>query len=70
MTGRSSPPAFFKVLIETVPYKIHIVLTNNGAQLTFPPRYADGPTATFITYMFDMRYRENGIETRLTKTKL
>ena len=34
-----------------------------------PPRYADGPTATYMTHMFDMRCRENGIEHRLTKIK-
>ncbi len=34
---------------------------------TFPPRYADGPTARYATHMFDMCCRENGIEHRLTK---
>lgn len=33
-----------------------------GIQFTFPPRYADGPTATDITHMFDMRCEENAIE--------
>jgi hypothetical protein len=50
-----------------VPYKIHTVLTHNGIQFRFPPRYADRPTATFMTHMFDMRCRENGIEHRFTK---
>jgi len=68
-TGRSSASAFLEALIEAVPYKIHIVLTDNGVQFTFPPRYADGPTATYMTHMFDMRCRENGIEHRLTKIK-
>jgi len=45
------------------------VLTDNGVQFTFPPRYADGPTARCMTHMFDMRCRENGIEHRLTKIK-
>ena len=40
-----------------------------GIQFTFPPRYADGPTAAFITHMFDMRCKEHGIEHRLTKIK-
>jgi len=40
-----------------------------GIQFTFPPRYADGPTARYITHMFDMRCRENGIEHRLTKIR-
>ena len=56
-------------LIAAVPYKIHTVLTDNGIQFTFPPRYADGPTARHMTHMFDMRCRENGIEHRLTKIK-
>lgn len=68
-TGRTSASAFLEALIETVPYKIHTVLTDNGIQFTFPPRYGDGPTATYMTHMFDMRCRENGIEHRLTKIK-
>jgi transposase InsO family protein len=68
-TGRTSASAFLTALIEAVPYKIHTVLTDNGIQFTFPPRYADGPTARYMTHMFDMRCRENGIEHRLTKVK-
>jgi transposase InsO family protein len=68
-TGRTSASAFLVALIEAVPYKIHTVLTDNGIQFTFPPRYADGPTARYMTHMFDMRCRENGIEHRLTKIK-
>ena len=68
-TGRTSAAAFLTALIEAVPYKIHTVLTDNGIQFTFPPRYADGPTARYVTHMFDMRCRENGIEHRLTKVK-
>ena len=40
-----------------------------GIQFTLPPRYADGPTARYVTHMFDMRCEENGIEHRLTKVK-
>jgi transposase InsO family protein len=68
-TGRTSASAFLEALIHAVPYKIHTVLTDNGIQFTFPPRYAGGPTATYMTHMFDMRCRENGIEHRLTKVK-
>ena len=68
-TGRTSASAFLEALIAAVPYKIHTVLTDNGIQFTFPPRYADGPTARYMTHMFDMRCRENGIEHRLTKIK-
>jgi transposase InsO family protein len=65
--NRVTASAFLTALIEAVPYKIHTVLTDNGVQFTFPPRYADGPTARYATHMFDMRCRENGIEHRLTK---
>jgi transposase InsO family protein len=68
-TGRSSASAFLEALIKAVPYKIHTVLTDNGIQFTFPARYADGPTARYVTHMFDMRCEENGIEHRLTKVR-
>ena len=68
-TGRTSAAAFLEALIAAVPYKIHTVLTDNGTQFTFPPRYADGPTARYATHMFDLRCQENGIEHRLTKIK-
>jgi len=68
-TGRTSASAFLKALIQAVPYKIHTVLTDNAIQFTFPPRYADRPTATYMTHMFDMRCGENGIQHRLTKVK-
>ena len=59
--------AFLEALIAAVPYKIHTVLTDNGIQFRFAPRYANGPTAQYITHMFDMRCREHGIEHRFTK---
>lgn len=65
--SRVTASAFLEALIEAVPYKIHTVLTDNGIQFTFPNRYANGPTARYLTHMFDMRCRENGIEHRLTK---
>jgi transposase InsO family protein len=68
-TGRTSASAFLLALIRAVPYKIHTVLTDNGIQFTFPPRYLDGPTARYMTHMFEMRCRENAIEHRLTKIK-
>lgn len=58
---------FLVALIAAVPYKIHTILTDNGIQFRFPPRYANGPTAGYITHMFAMRCRENGIEHRFTK---
>jgi transposase InsO family protein len=68
-TGRISASAFLSAMIAAVPYKIHTVLTDNGIQFTFPPRYAGGPTARYMTHMFAMRCQENGIEHRLTKIK-
>lgn len=68
-TGRTSASVFLVALIEAVPYRIHTVVTHNGIQFTFPPRYADGLTARCNTHMFDMRCHENGIENRLTKAK-
>jgi transposase-like protein len=65
--NRVTASGFLVELIAAVPYKIHTVLTDNGIQFTFPPRYADGPTARYMIHMFDMRCRENGIEHRLTK---
>jgi transposase InsO family protein len=56
--------------VQTAEGKLYLyVATDNGVQFTFPPRYADGPTARYTTHMFDMRCRENGIEHRLTKIK-
>jgi transposase InsO family protein len=65
--NRRTASAFLEALIETVPYRIHTVLTDNGIQFTFPPRYRDGATAQYMTHMFAMRCQENQIEHRLTK---
>ena len=59
--------AFLTALVKAVPYKIHTVLTDNGIQFRLPPRYAGGPTARFVTHMFEMRWQENGIEHRFTR---
>lgn len=80
--NRKTASAFLEALVAAVAYKINIILTDNlshglranhcraaGIQFTFPPRYKDGPTARYMTHMFDMRCRENGIEHRLTKIK-
>jgi transposase-like protein len=68
-TGRTSASEFLEALIAAAPNTIHTVLTDNGVQFTFPPRYAQGPTARYMTHMFAMRCRVNGIEHRLTKIK-
>ena len=65
--NRVTASAFLTALVAAVPYKIHTVLTDNGIQFRLPPRYADGPTARFVTHMFGLRCRENGIEHRFTK---
>jgi transposase InsO family protein len=65
--NRVTASAFLTALVKAVPYKIHTVLTDNGIQFRLPPRYADGPTARFVTHMFEMRCQENGIEHRFTK---
>lgn len=54
-------------LVEAVPYQIHTVLTDNGVQFCHPPRYRNGPTATYMGHLFDRVCSENGIEHRLTK---
>lgn len=65
--NRVTASAFLVALIAAVPYKIHTILTDNGIQFRFPPRYANGPTARYITHMFAMRCQENGIEHRFTR---
>jgi transposase InsO family protein len=65
--NRVTASAFLVALIAAVPYKIHTILTDNGIQFRYPPRYADGPTARYMTHMFAMRCRENDIEHRFTK---
>ena len=65
--SRVTASAFLEALVEAVPYRIHTVLTDNGIQFRFAPRYANGPTARYMTHMFAMRCRDHGIEHRFTK---
>ena len=65
--NRVTASAFLVALIKAVPYKIHTILTGNGIQFRAPPRYADGPTARYLTHMFGLQCKEHGIEHRLTK---
>jgi len=60
--NRVTASAFLVALIKAVPYKIHTVLTDNGIQFRLPPRYADGPTAQYLTHMFGLRCKQHGIE--------
>jgi transposase InsO family protein len=61
--------AFLDALVEAVPYKIQIVLTDNGVQFADMPKNRNGPTARFRGHPFDRACRRHGIEHRLTKPK-
>ena len=65
--NRKTATAFLEALIEAVPYTIHTVLTDNGVQFCYQPSHRNGPTARYMTHMFDLRCQQNGIEHRLTK---
>lgn len=67
MANRKTATAFLEALIQAVPYTIHTVLTDNGVQFCYQPSRRNGPTARYMTHMFDLRCRQNGIEHRLTK---
>ena len=64
-TGRTSASVFLEALIAA----FHDPRFSPSMDRPFPPRYADGPTARYMTHMFDMRCQENDIEHRLTKIK-
>jgi transposase InsO family protein len=59
--------AFLDALVAAVPYKIEIVLTDNGIQFADLPKNRSGPTAMFRGHPFDRACRSYGIEHRLTK---
>ena len=61
--------AFLDALVEAVPYKIQIVLTDNGVQFADMPKNRNGPTAQFRGHPFDRACRRHGIEHRLTRPK-
>jgi transposase-like protein len=65
--NRVTASAFLDALVAAVPYRIHTVLTDNGIQFRLPPRYANRPTARYLTHMFDLRCAEHGIEHRFTR---
>ena len=52
-------------MLETVPYQVHTVLTDNGIQFAEQPRNRN--TAYSRPMRFDMICKANGIEHRLTK---
>ena len=59
--------AFLDALVAAVPYRIEIVLTDNGIQFADLPKNRSGPTATWRGHPFDRTCRTHGIEHRLTK---
>lgn len=63
----ASAIAFLEALIEAVPYRIEIVLTDNGIQFADLPRNRSGPTARWRGHPFDRACLRHGIEHRLTK---
>ena len=65
MTAR----AFLDALVAAVPYKIEIVLTDNGIQFADLPQNRSGPTAMWRGHPFDRACQTHGIEHRLTKPK-
>ena len=58
---------FLEQLIKAVPYKINIVLTDNGIQFADLPKNRGGATAMLRGHPFDRVCKLNGIEHRLTK---
>lgn len=66
-SDRTVASDFLTNLVNIVPYKIHTVLTDNGAQFCVQPRYRNGATARFMRHMFHIRCLEHDIEHRLTK---
>jgi len=62
-----SAKEFLEALIETVPYRIHTILTDNGIQFADLPKNRSGATAMLRGHPFDRVCWANGIEHRLTK---
>ena len=58
---------FLDALVTAVPYKIEIVLTDNGIQFADLPKNRSGPTALWRGHPFDRACQRHGIEHRLTK---
>ena len=63
-TGKMLAAQFLRNLITAVPYRIHIVLTDNGIQFTNQKRHRYA-----FEHIFDRTCSEHGVEHRLTKIK-
>src|ERR671912_1495844 len=59
--------AFLDALVAAVPYRIEIVLTDNGIQFADLPKNRSGPTAMFRGHPFDRACQHHRIEHRLTR---
>lgn len=59
--------AFLQSLIDTLPYRIHIVLTDNGIQFGDLPSRRSGLTARLRIHMFNRVCVANGTRHRTTK---
>lgn len=64
---RPTAVTFLAAVLEAVPYKINIILTDNGIQFADQPRNRNGWTAKLRVHRFDMICNANEIEHRLTK---
>ncbi len=64
---RPTAVIFLETVLEAVPYKINIILTDNGIQFADQPRNRNGWTARLRVHRFDMICNANEIEHRLTK---
>jgi transposase InsO family protein len=58
---------FLDALVAAVPYRIEIVLTDNGIQFADLPKNRSGPTALLRGHPFGRACQRHGIEHRLTK---
>jgi len=66
--GKMQGAAFLRSVVEAFPYRIHIVLTDNGMAFADLPKNRQGPTRTYLgPHIFDRVCNEYGVEHRLTK---
>jgi hypothetical protein len=66
--GKMAGAAFLRNAVEVFPYKIHIVLTDNGMAFADLPKNRDRPSTRLLgPHIFDRVCIEHGIEHRLTK---
>ena len=59
--------AYLEALVAAVPYRIEIVLTDNGIQFADLPKNRSGPTAKLRGHPFDRACREHKTSRRLSR---